>query len=182
VTWALSLGAWALLALVAQAVPTEALAWHGSLVEPWRLITAAFVHWTPWHLAMNLAGCAVLALLGWRARLDRVEAASLWLALPLTQLGLLLRPELTNYGGLSGSLHAAAAVAACALLSRVSSRERWIGAGIALGLAVKLLLEQPWGPVLQTVPGLDFPLAPWAHLSGAGAGALAWMAQRVRMK
>ena len=177
-SWALSLGVWALLTLVAQALAPAALAWQGSLAEPWRVATAAFVHWTPWHLTMNLAGCAVLALLGWRARLGRWDTAALWLALPLTQLGLLLKPDLVSYGGLSGALHAATSIAACALVARPAARERWVGAGIAIGLLLKLLLEQPWGPALQLVPGLDFPLAPWAHLCGAGAGVLTWWATR----
>jgi hypothetical protein len=64
-------------------------------------------------------------------------------------------------------------------LARGAARERWVGAAIALGLAVKLVLEQPWGPALQTVQGLDFPLAPWAHLCGAGAGLLAWAGSRI---
>lgn len=178
-SWGLSLAAWALLATLAQALPPTPLAWQGSLAEPWRVFTAAFVHWTPWHLTMNLAGCAALAVLGWRAALGPRDAVALWLALPLTQLGLLLKPDLVSYGGLSGALHAATSIAACALLARGAARERWVGAGIALGLAVKLVLEQPWGPALQTVQGLDFPLAPWAHLCGAGAGLLAWAGSRI---
>ncbi|HEY0957050.1 MAG TPA: rhombosortase, partial [Roseateles sp.] len=95
------------------------------------------------------------------------------LALPLTQAGLLLRPELQRYAGLSGVLHALVAIAALALLAR-AGRERRIGAAIAAGLAVKLLLENPLGPVLRSTPGFDFAVAPLAHLTGAVAGLLAW--------
>lgn len=160
--------------LLAWWLPREALDWQPALAatQPWRTVTAAFVHWTPLHLAANLAGCAVLALLGWRARLGTREAAASLIALPLTQLGLLLLPELQRYGGLSGELHAMAAIAALTLLTR-PGRERTIGAGIALGLVLKIALEHPFGPPLRVTEGFDFPVAPFAHLSGAVSGLLA---------
>ncbi|MFT7722677.1 MAG: rhombosortase [Roseateles sp.] len=165
----------AALSLLAWPLPRAALDWQAGLAaaQPWRAATAAFVHWTPTHLAANLAGCAVVALLGWRAALGRREAAAGLVALPLAQLGLLLRPDLPRYAGLSGALHALAAIAALALLAR-RGRERWIGAAVAAGLAAKLALEQPFGPALRATAGFDFAVAPFAHLSGAIAGAIAW--------
>lgn len=165
----------AALSLLVWPLPREALDWQPALAasQPWRAVTAAFVHWTPLHLAANLAGCAVLALLGWRAGLGPREALAGLIALPLTQLGLLLRPELQHYAGLSGELHALAAIAALTLFTR-RSREHFIGAAIAIGLVIKLLLEDPLGPVLRPTPGFDFAVAPWAHLCGAVAGMLAW--------
>lgn len=173
--WLLLCAALGVLAALAQALPTAWLDWQPALAltQPWRLITAAFVHWTPLHLVANLAGCAVLALLGWRADLAGREVAAGLLALPLTQLGLLLRPDLAHYGGLSGVLHGLAVVAALSLLAR-RGRERWVGAALLLGLAAKLALEHPLGPALRETPGFDFAVAPFAHLSGALAGALAW--------
>lgn len=173
--WLLLCTGLATTSLLAWPAPHAALDWQPSLLatEPWRALTAAFVHWTPLHLAANLAGCAVLALLGARARLEARQATAGLLALPLTQLGLLLQPELLRYGGLSGALHALAAIAALTLLTR-PGRERWVGAGITLGLVAKLALEQPLGPALRVTDGFDFPVAPFAHLSGAVAGALAW--------
>ncbi len=165
----------ATLSLLAWPLPREALSWQPALAasEPWRAITAAFVHWTPLHLGANLAGCAVLALLGWRAGLGPGEALAALIALPLTQLGLLLRPELQHYAGLSGELHALVAVAALTLFAR-RSREHYIGAALVVGLIAKLALEHPLGPVLRDTPGFDFPVAPFAHLTGTIAGALAW--------
>lgn len=174
--WWLVCGLLAKLSLLAWALaPIAALDWQPGLIatQPWRLLTAALVHLSLLHLAANLAGCAVLALLGWRAALPAQAAWAWLLAWPLTQLGLLLRPELTRYAGLSGVLHAGVAIAAAVLMQR-SGRERWIGLGIALGLAIKLALEAPLGPVLRIVPSFDFAVAPWAHLSGALAGVLAW--------
>lgn len=173
--WLRLCAALAALSLLAGALPAAWLDWQPGLVatQPWRVVTAAFVHWTPLHLAANLAGCAVLGLLGWRARFGLRETAASLLALPLTQLALLLRPALLHYGGLSGVLHSLAAVAALSLMRR-PGRDRWVGAGIGLGLAAKIALEAPLGPVLQATAGFDFPVAPFAHLSGALAGALAW--------
>ncbi|WP_373716877.1 rhombosortase [Roseateles sp.] len=155
--------------------PAAALDWQVGRIaaEPWRMLTAALVHLSLLHLAANLSGCAVLALLGWRAALPATAAWAWLLAWPLTQVGLLLRPELSRYAGLSGVLHAGVAIAALLLATR-TGRERWIGLGIAVGLGLKLALEAPLGPVLRQVPGFDFPVAPFAHLSGAVAGVLAW--------
>lgn len=165
----------AALSLLAWPLPREALDWQPGLVaaQPWRAVTAAFVHWTPIHLGANLAGCAVLALLGWRAGLTRRHAIAGLIALPLTQLGLLLRPELARYAGLSGELHALAAIAAAALILR-GSRENLIGLAVLVGLCIKLALERPLGPVLSTAPGFDFAVAPFSHLSGTLAGFVAW--------
>jgi rhomboid family GlyGly-CTERM serine protease len=174
-SWPLLCTLLATTSLLAWWLPREALDWQPALAstQPWRALTAAFVHWTPLHLAANLAGCAVLALLGWRARLGGREATAGLIALPLTQLGLLLQPALQRYGGLSGELHALAAIAALTLLTR-PGRERAIGGGIALGLAIKIALEHPFGAPLRLTEGFDFAVAPFAHLSGAVSGVLAW--------
>jgi len=174
-SWPLLCASFAALSLLAWLLPREALDWQPALAaqQPWRALTAAFVHLTPIHLAANLAGCAVLALLGYRAALSKREATAALIALPLTQLALLLRPELQHYAGLSGELHALTAIAALTLLTR-RSRDRYIGAAIAIGLIAKLALEHPLGPVLRDTPGFDFPVAPFAHLTGTIAGLLAW--------
>ena len=165
----------AALSLLAWPLPKEALDWQPALIpsQPWRTVTAAFVHWTPIHLAANLAGCAVIALLGHRAALGKRETVAGLVALPLTQAALLLRPELQHYAGLSGVLHALVSITTLTLLLR-RGRDRFVGAGIALGLVIKLVLEHPLGPVMRDTPGFDFPVAPFAHLTGALAGVIAW--------
>jgi len=56
--------------------PAAALDWQVGRIatEPWRVLTAALVHLSLLHLAANLSGCAVLALLGWRAALPASAA------------------------------------------------------------------------------------------------------------
>lgn len=171
--WAALAALLALGALLAQCLPTAGLDWQPvqAWAEPWRFWSAAFVHWSRQHLLANLAGCAVLVLLGWAARLPTRAALAWALAWPLTQAGLLLRPDLMHYGGLSGVLHAGVAVAVLELLRR-PGRERLVALAIGLGLIVKLSLEQPLGPALRALPGWDILVAPVAHLSGAISGAV----------
>jgi rhomboid family GlyGly-CTERM serine protease len=167
---------WALTALLmiaavaGQAVPSESLDWQPqrAWTEPWRWWTPVAVHYSAWHLAANLVGAAGLAWLASSARADSAMATAWAVAWPMTHLGLALRPELQHYGGLSGVLHAGVAVIAVDLLRR---RPRW-GAALVAGLALKVLLEQPWGPVVQRVASVDVAVAPWGHLCGAVAGAL----------
>lgn len=175
-------------ALLAWPLPAAWLDWQPdrALAEPWRWFSAAFVHWSGQHLAANAAGAALLLALGWAARLPPAAALAWCVAWPLTHLGLLLKPELAHYGGLSGVLHAGVAVAALWLLVRARGARRTIGAVLALGLVVKVATERPFGPALQTAAGWDIALAPVAHASGAIAGfacaaaVLAWQHNRGR--
>ena len=157
--------------LLATAEPA-AFDWQPGLAaaEPWRWLSAAAVHYSALHLAANLAGAALVAALGVVAR---VAPASSWAwaaALPLTHLGLLARPDLLHYGGLSGVLHAGVAVAAIELILARGPTRRWIGFALLAGLVVKVLSETPWGPALRHPAGWDIATAPFAHASGLVAG------------
>jgi rhomboid family GlyGly-CTERM serine protease len=175
--WPLAAASAAVVAVLAFSLPAQAIDWQPTLAatEPWRAVTAAWVHWSPLHLQLNLAGCALIALLGWRAGMTPQGVRAWALAWPLTQLGLLAQPALRHYGGLSGVLHAATAIIACRLLAqRQDGRARGIGALLAAGLVAKVIWEAPWGAATRAVDGWDFALAPAAHASGALAGLLAW--------
>ena len=168
-------------ALVAQgvgAMGAAAMRWQPELVlaQPWRCITAAWVHLSTLHLVANLAGTAVVAALGLTAGCGQRAALAWALAWPLTQLGLLAQPALGSYGGLSGVLHAAVAVAAWQLLRGARGQRRAIGALIAAGLLAKLLLEAPWQGPLRQAPGWDIAIAPLAHATGVAAGWLCALA------
>ena len=153
-------------------MPREALSWQPAraLDQPWRAWSAAFVHWTLWHLGANVLGCAVVAAFGVAARVPARAAVAWLVAWPLSHAALALQPALTAYGGLSGVLHAGVAIAAWHLLRHDTGRRRAIGAAVMAGLAVKLLLEKPWGAPTQQVAGWDFAVAPLAHATGAIAG------------
>jgi rhomboid family GlyGly-CTERM serine protease len=171
-------------AVAGAGIPAAAavLDWQPALAlsEPWRAWTAAFVHWSGLHLGANLGALAVLASLGPAGRLP-ARAALAWLAAwPLTHALLLLRPELSHYGGLSGVLHAGVAIAGWFIVADGAGRARWIGGAILAGLAAKLVLEAPWGPALRALPGWDIPLAPVGHATGAAAGLACAVVARVR--
>jgi rhomboid family GlyGly-CTERM serine protease len=164
----------ALLALALWFAPRQTLDWEPALAlsQPWRAWSAAFVHWSAWHLGANLLGCVVVAAFGSAAAVPS-SATWAWLAAwPLTHAALALQPALTRYGGLSGVLHAGVAIAAWHLIRHAQGRRRAVGVAVLGGLAIKLLAEQPWGAPLQLRPEWDFPVAPLAHASGVLTGLL----------
>jgi rhomboid family GlyGly-CTERM serine protease len=162
-------------ALVGWLAPSAGLDWQPgrAAAEPWRAFSAAFVHWSERHLLANLAGLALVAALGAAARLPRAAALAWLVAWPLTHLGLLARPELAHYGGLSGVLHAGVSVAAIWLVVCARGRTRLIAGAVVAGLAVKIVLERPWGAALVRPADWDIAIAPLAHATGALAGLLA---------
>ena len=172
---ALVLGLGAIAALAsdgARWVWQPALAW----LEPWRWWTAAFVHLSTTHLLANVAGLALVTLLGWRAGTKRTDAWAWAAAWPMTHLLLLAQPGLTRYGGLSGVLHAGVVIVAVRLARGEPGPQRTIGAALLAGVALKLLLEEPWQGVLRRTAEWDFAVAPAAHVAGAFAGALCALA------
>ena len=105
------------------------------------------------------------------SRACRAQLAAAWLlAWPLTQIGLLARPDLLHYGGLSGVLHAGVACVAAWLIGHERGPRRAIGALLLAALAIKVVSETPWGPALRHPAGWDIATAPFAHASGLVAG------------
>jgi rhomboid family GlyGly-CTERM serine protease len=158
--------------LAARWVPPLAIDWQPALAwqQPWRWWSAAFVHYSPSHLAGNLLATALVGAYGWAAQLPS-RAAVAWLAAwPLMHLALLGQPELQHYGGLSGLMHAGVAVANVHLVWGGNRAQRLIGGlGSAL-LVAKVVGETPWRSAIQHSPDWDIPIAPVAHLSGLVAG------------
>jgi rhomboid family GlyGly-CTERM serine protease len=167
--------------LIAFWLPAPWLDWQPQLAwrEPWRLFTAAWVHWSGMHLVANLLAAAVIALLGLAMKAPTRLVWAWCVAWPLTHLGLLLQPQLAHYGGLSGVMHAGLAAATVWLVLTTRGRRWLIGLGLLVGLVVKLWLEQPWGAPLRHGDGWDIAVAPLVHSTGALAGAvcalLAWL-------
>lgn len=148
------------------------LDWQPALAlrEPWRAVTAAFVHVDGQHLAVNLLGLGIVGAWGWAARAGPGELLAWLIAWPLTHLALLVQPTLTHYAGLSGVLHAGVAVAAVHLTAAERGRRRWIGVAVLVGEIAKVLGEGPWqGPTVHR-EGWSFAIAPIAHASGLACG------------
>jgi rhomboid family GlyGly-CTERM serine protease len=173
-------GAWlavaALLGVIAfggAALPPASIDWQPALAwrEPWRAFSAVGVHYSAQHLLVNAVGLAVAAVFGVVAGVP-ARIACAWLAAwPLTQLGLLLRPDLTHYGGLSGVLHGGVAAVCVSLVALGTRAQRLVGGVVLAGLCVKIVSESPWGPTLRHGTGLDIAVAPLGHATGALAGA-----------
>ena len=159
-------------ATAASGVRPVALDWQPGLAwrEPWRAWSAAWLHFSALHVGANLAGCALVAALGVAARVPARSAAAWLAAWPLTQLGLLARPDLLHYGGLSGVLHAGVAVCALHLALDARGARRRIGLAMLLVLSAKVASETPWSAALRQPAGWDIAVAPFAHLSGLLAG------------
>lgn len=170
--WAALTGLLVVGSVLAWSVDGARLDWRPALAgqQPWRAWTAALVHLSALHAAANLLGAVLVGALGFVARLPWRSAAAWAVAWPLTQLGLLLRPDLQRYAGLSGVLHAGVACAAVGLVAGRRGPPRLIGAALLAGLALKVLGEAPWGPALRRPPGWDIAVAPFAHASGLVAG------------
>jgi rhomboid family GlyGly-CTERM serine protease len=139
--------------------------------QPWRLWTAAIVHFNPQHLMVNVLGCVALAFAGASARMSSRAVRTWLLAWPLTHLALLAASDLQRYVGLSGVLHAGVAVLAVELTLARQGRDRRVGLALAAGLALKLLLERPWLSPVSVGGDWPFPVASVAHLTGAISGA-----------
>lgn len=145
----------------------------------WTWWTAAWLHGSAQHLHKNLLALALMAALGWMAR-PPVHVSLAWaLAWPLTQIGMLGQP-LPVYIGLSGVLHAGVIILALNQVLATGNRRRQImGALLLLTLILKILMENPWQHTLIRPPGSDINVAPWAHLSGATAGAFFYLVTSV---
>ena len=161
-------------ALVGWPIERELLDWQPGLAfsQPWRAITAVAVHYNGIHLAGALAGTLLTGALGWAAN---VPARIVWawlVAWPLTHFGLLIKPELLHYGGVSGVVHAGVAAAIVFLLVQKQGAQRLIGAAMLIGILIKVLGETPWGPALRHPEGWGIAVAPIAHATGAVAGAV----------
>ncbi|MGQ7272392.1 rhombosortase [Marinobacter nauticus] len=136
----------------------------------WRLLTAHFVHLTPWHMAMNLASLIVVwigFLRGWTAwRLwSLVFLGSVFISF----LILITDPELSGYTGFSGVIY----TLLVAGLMQGWHQEPVLTTGILVAVAVRLGWEQSiWYDPTYLDSWLHAPVYPNAHLFGAIAGGL----------
>jgi membrane associated rhomboid family serine protease len=173
---------------VAQALADAALLaqldWRPGLwpTQPWRLWTAALVHWSDAHLVVNLLACAALIAWGNAAVLGNRQTLAWLAAWPVTHVLLAGLAPLERYGGLSGVLHAGVAIGAWTLVWRGQGQRRVVGGLVIAGLVLKQAIEVPalaqWlglGPVVlpRALAGApDFQVASYAHLCGVAAGVI----------
>ncbi|MDR0458722.1 MAG: hypothetical protein LBH10_06840, partial [Burkholderiaceae bacterium] len=138
---------------------------------PWTPWSAPLVNLTPFHAFGNALALAAVAVLGQAVGARPRDALALLIAWPLSTLGLLLWPAVGWYAGLSGLIQAAAAIAAWRALTQRGARG--IGALLAAGLFIKLLLERGWATPIAFDSYWGFNVVYAAHLSGAATGLIA---------
>jgi hypothetical protein len=140
----------------------------GRFWTPW---SAPLIGLTPFHTFGNVLALAAVGVLGHTIDARPRETLALLIAWPLSTLGLLFWPVVGWYAGLSGLIHAAAAIVAWRALTQPSARG--IGALLAAGLLIKLLLERGWAVPVAFDSNWGFNVVYAAHLSGAVAGLIA---------
>jgi len=167
------------LAVASGRLPPELLTWRrGDWPHaPWTLWSGALLHRLAPHALANMLALAALAVLGATLGARPRDALALLLAWPLGTLGLRCWPQVAAYWGLSGPIHAAAAVLALRALTTADTR--WLGLLLGGGLSVKLALEHGWESPIGFDAGWGFNVVFAAHLSGALAGTLLALALNV---
>ena len=167
------------------ALTWQAMDWQG---QAWTVWTTAWVHTNTPHLIGNQMALGVMAALAWVIHPPRLCTLAWLLAWPLTTVTLLWWPQIGYAVGLSGVLHAGAAVLAVHLLFKrmaVPKARRW-GGLLALAVLGKLLLEQGWAQPVVWNPGNEMSVVRAAHLAGAAWGMLlglftVWLADGWRL-
>lgn len=154
----------------------DALTWRadGWLDQPWTLWTSSWVHLNTPHLIGNQVALGALAALGWIVRPTLACGLAWLLAWPLLQLSLLLWPQIGYAVGLSGVLHAGAAVMGVQLLLKriaVPKARRW-GGLLLVGLLLKLWAERAWAYPVVWDGGSEMSVVQAAHLGGVVWGAV----------
>jgi rhomboid family GlyGly-CTERM serine protease len=146
--------------------------------QPWTLWTSAWVHMNTPHLIGNQLALGALTAFAWAARPSLASAMAWWLAWPLTQITLLLWPQIGYAVGLSGVLHAGALVLSIHLIFKriqVPKARRW-GGLLLLGVLAKVVLEQGWTSPVVWDPANEMSVVLACHLSGAAWGAVLGLA------
>jgi len=166
--WPLSLAALCIVLQAAGLAPE--LRWQRSLIEAgqwWRVLTGSLVHLGWSHLAMDLAGLALIwALFGPLLSAWQWTVAFVTSALAVG-LGLyLFEPQLAWYVGLSGALHGLFVAALPAQFRKHP------GEGLVLLAAVagKLAWEHLFGPLPGSAELAGGAVVTQAHLAGAVGG------------
>jgi hypothetical protein len=153
-------------------LPPEALAWHRAdwPGAPWTLWSGPLLHLAGAARAGQHAGAGRAGGAG-RGAGRRGHAMRWRCCWPgrSARWGCAAGPG-GRYWGLSGTMHAAAAV--LALRALASPERRWLGLLLGGGLAIKLALERGWQVPIGFDTGWGFNVVFAAHLSGAIAGAL----------
>lgn len=142
----------------------------------WRLLTGQLVHLSAAHAVLNLAGIALLGIVGTQRGRDVFPLVQTTVLMSGTSLGLLIfAPEVAWYRGASGYLHGALLM----LLVGHARAQPWAWAAVALLLG-KVCYESLFGSLTSAVLELGGAVVTQAHAAGIVTGLLILLAARVR--
>ena len=169
----------AVLMLVLQALPDPSLLEYRNTnyaYEPWRWLTAHFIHVNWQHALINAVALWVVArlfapdLTPWRQLFTLLTAA-----VTISACLALIYPTITWYRGLSGALHGLYFAGTTLWLIKAKPRrfqQLWLPSALFFGGWIKVLLEQPGGATTPYAEWLGAGVVPQAHLVGAACGTL----------
>ncbi|HVE88748.1 MAG TPA: rhombosortase [Burkholderiaceae bacterium] len=169
--------AFGLLMLVLQAIPDLGPLEYrntNAVAEPWRWLTAHFVHVNWQHALINAVALWVVARL---FAPDLNTPRQLWALLAAAvavSAGLAtFYPTIDPYRGLSGALHGLFFAGSALWLIKARPRrfrELWLPAALFFGGWIKVVLEQPGDATTPYAEWLGAGVVPQAHLFGAACG------------
>ena len=154
----------------------DALTWRAGewTARPWSLWSSAWVHLNRPHLVGNVLAMGGVAAAGWVLRPGARCTLAWLLAWPLTQVSLLLWPQVGYAVGLSGLMHAGILVLAVQVALRrlpIQGARFWGGLLVVVVLT-KVLLERGWSQPIVWDADSRLPVVLAAHTTGAFWGAL----------
>lgn len=144
--------------------------------QVWRLATCHLVHFSLSHLFCNLCGLFLSSWYACRSGYGKIGVVILSAAVAISGSILVIEPEMTRYGGLSGIVNALIVFVACSgMLDRTG--ERWWWLAVLAACCGSTLYEVVTARTsLVSVADTPFVPATRVHLVGALAGAIvAWL-------
>jgi rhomboid family GlyGly-CTERM serine protease len=136
--------------------------------QPWQIWTGSLAHLSDPHLFVNLLALLCLAIIGAHLGCGRDEVLAALIAWPLSNLGLLIWPQVQFYAGFSGLNHALAfVICAQSAMKFIVKREFSMIAFLLFWLLlVKIIFEAPWSEPLQADVSWGFTVVQAGHLTG----------------
>ena len=147
-----------------------------SVGEPWRWVTAHFVHVNWQHALINAVALWVVArLFALDLKPSRQVCALLTAALAISACLAMIYPTIAWYRGLSGALHSLYFAGSALWLIKAKPRgiqQLWLPSALFFGGWIKVALEQPGGATTPYAEWLGAGVVPQAQLVGAACGTL----------
>jgi len=159
----------------------DALTWRAGewMARPWTLWSSAWVHLNLPHLVGNVLAMGGVAAAGWVLRPGARCTLAWLLAWPLTQVSLLLWPQVGYAVGLSGLMHAGVLVLAVQVALRrlpIDGARFWGGLLVVVVLT-KVLLERGWSQPIVWDADSHLSVVQAAHVTGAFWGVVLGLAE-----